>query len=139
MNSVNHIDDELNHNLFKGCLVYLLMQSFKFLNQRVDCLIYCVPNNFRSLCVVIIKFAESVNDLLAIALIAVIDLLGGQRSLLVIIFCLLVDYRVQNSGKGFIHCCNLTRWLPIVVVMKQGSVQLVSTLVILLELFKAVV
>jgi hypothetical protein len=96
MDTVDHAYDEVKDYLFECGPLDLLVECFELLNQRVYRLVNSVLDHFGSLCIVLIKLTESVHDLLAEALITLIDLLCAHGSL--VIFGSLVDDRVEDSG-----------------------------------------
>lgn len=96
MDTVNDVYDEVKDYFFECGPIDLLVKCFELLNQRVDRLVNCVLDHFGSLCIVLIQLAESVHDLLAVALITLIDLLCAHGCL--VIFCSFVNDRVEDSG-----------------------------------------
>jgi len=96
MDTVDHVYDEVKDYLFECGPIDLLVECFKLLNQRVDRLVNSVLDHFGSLCIVLIQLTESVHDLLAVALITLIDLLRTHGCL--VIFGSLINDRVEYSG-----------------------------------------
>ena len=134
MDTVDHAYDAVKDYLFEYSPIDLLVDCFELWNQRVDRLVNSVLDHFGSLCIVLIQFAESVHDLLAEALITLIDLLCAHGCL--VIFGSLVNDRVEDSGECLFHGCHLFGRLPIHVVVGQRSLQLIGWLVLQFKRFK---
>lgn len=98
MDSIHDIDNKIDDNLLKRGIVNRLMLCLKFENEGRECLVDSVPDHIRPTLVVLVELAQSVDNLLGIALIAAVDLLGSVGSLCLIVFGLLIHESIHDSG-----------------------------------------